>query len=131
MNNNTTDTTKRWLPDGPGYSIDGGYYWVRGDSIYFNNGQVFPNRFCPMRLGPIEPQPGTVEDFSAWSDEKRAAVLAESEARWAEAEAREQTAYESRKALCIAARAKLTADEWYAVYHAGGKNENPLEDSPE
>lgn len=70
------------LPDGPGWSPDGGYFWVKGDTLYWEDGATWDmNDGCVIRVGfgPYE-----CENFSAWTDEQRAAALA------AAAERREQ-----------------------------------------
>ena len=70
------------LPDGPGWSPDGGYFWVKGDTLDWEDGATWDmNDGCVIRVGfgPYE-----CENFSAWTDERRAAALA------AAAERREQ-----------------------------------------
>ncbi len=114
MNTMTTelDLTKplninRNLPEGPGYSPDGGACWIRAGKIYWADGDVTNVgngfiRYMPMEEG---------EDYSAWTDEHRAKVKSESDAK-REAYNREYEAEEKRvEALKESARLKLTDKE--------------------
>jgi hypothetical protein len=58
------------LPDGPGYSPDGGRYWVKGNLLFWSDGGIWD-----MNEGGLIrtlPELGMhAENFSLWSDEKR------------------------------------------------------------
>jgi hypothetical protein len=108
------------MPDGPGWSPDGGYYYVRDGMIYWSDGEVGDTRKGqgPCRLG-VNSDYSHVEDFSQWSDEKRAAVLAETMRKRAEYAAIRKAAYEEMERLVEIARGKLTEDEFNAVMEYG------------
>lgn len=115
--NNDQNQIHEW-PQGPGYSPDGGKYWIKGHFIYWHDGQVGDLRDGLM----IRVMPGGYhhdENYSAWSDEHRAKVKQE----WAEKRAawkKEAEEAEARRQVHLAsARAKLTDDEWNAVLVEG------------
>lgn len=112
------------MDQGPGWSPDGGYFWVRGDFIYWADGEVgqiskgnFP---CRQGFGDYS----NVEDFSAWSDKKRASVLAETIRKRDEYKSAQNKYYTKRSELVAAARAKLTEEEFSAVWEAGRDNDD-------
>lgn len=97
-----------WLEDGPGWSPDGGQYWVRDGKAYWHNGDVTDlSKGLWFRTMPFK----HTENYSLWSEEERAA-------RWAKTQA-DNLAYRNeedrkeavRRALRKSARAKLTDDE--------------------
>jgi len=100
---------REW-PQGPGFSPDGGCFWSRGGKLYWEDGEITEDtiifRGMPMTSG---------EDYSAWSDEKRAEVKASVAQRRAD-EAKEQRRNSVvRKKLYDQAVAKLTEEELWAV----------------
>lgn len=104
-----------WPNDGPGWSPDCGDFWVKNRVIYFADGETYdpkPGEIFAMRTG----DPGRpCEDFSAWTDEKRAAVQAEYAERRRVAQEQRTSAYQKRKDAGEAVLAKLTADEREAL----------------
>jgi len=97
------------LPDGPGFSPDGGAYWKKGDRIYFYDGDVYfaAEKGPFMRWMPTE----TGEDFSAWSDEERAIAKTGWKVRREEEQRRQEESKKRRQELRASAKAKLTAAE--------------------
>lgn len=104
------------LSDGPYWSPDGGYFWAKDGKYYWESGHVTDCE--PLRLG-FSSDLSHVEDFSAWSEEKRAAVYAETRREIERNKARERRYYKKRDALVESARAKLTEKEFDAVYEMG------------
>ncbi len=97
------------MNDGPGWSPDGGKFWKKGDKLYWHDGEV-TNANLLIRVG----MSGTScdhEDYSAWSDEKRAAIFKETQSRWEAAAKEEKRELEIRNTLRASARLKLTAEE--------------------
>ncbi len=113
-----TPTKEHEISPVVGWRIEDGYWWTpdcgqrfiaKGDSLFFEDGGVVPNDGRVMRLMSYEP--GAFEDFSAWSDEKRAEV-AEDWRQRREAATREREAHDAQRAILVAsAEAKLTDDE--------------------
>ena len=98
------------LPDGPGWSPDGGKYWVKDGVTYWHDGQTTPNNagiFFRVMPGGYEHD----ENYAAWTPEHRAAVFAESKARYAVAEERERKEEVRISELRESARKKLTVEE--------------------
>ena len=96
------------LPEGPGWSPDGGKFWVKGDLLYWHDGTIWDMRDgCIIRSMHYDHD----EDYSAWSDDKRAAVLAENRAEYAKIKAEDDCYNAERTRLRESARAKLTPEE--------------------
>lgn len=114
----TAETTYT-MQEGPGWSPDGGRFWVRAGFIYWENGDIgdISKGQCPGRIMPGGNNHG--EDFSAWTDEHRAKV----KKQWAEqraAQKQSQDAWlEKHERLVASARGKLTAEELEAVLYEG------------
>ena len=100
------------IPDGPGWSPDGGKFWVNGGVLYWEDGDAWDmtsGGVIRTGLGPY-----THEDYSAWTDERRAEVHAEWVAhrqKWKQQRDAEEAA---RRALIKSAKAKLTPEEFEA-----------------
>jgi hypothetical protein len=107
------------MNQGPGWSPDGGYFWVRGSKMYWEDGDVWelkPGKAPVIRLAVHKVN---CEDFSKWSDEKRRATLAARKAEIEENRRRENRALARRDALVYSARKKITKDEFDAVVSLG------------
>lgn len=63
----------KWLPDGPGYSPDGGNFWCKGELVYWEDGEVTKLSDGVFRALSYT----TGVDYSQWDDIKRAAARAE------------------------------------------------------
>jgi hypothetical protein len=108
-------------PQGPGWSPDcGGFnFWVRGDKMFCDDGTIIPldygTLFRTMPVDIPESDWHKHEDCSAWSDEKRAEVVA----RVAVERAAAKLAYDKWvagiRALQESARAKLSDEEYEAM----------------
>ena len=61
------------LKQGPGWSPDGGKFWIDNDKIYWHDGDI-DDISLPIRVMPGYSHD---EDYSQWSDEHRAMVKAE------------------------------------------------------
>ena len=114
-----SNTIQSQLPQGPGWSPAGGEFWVRGNFIYWSDGDVGDLRLgqgpCSVGFGNYE----GVEDFSAWTDEHRAEVkksFAKRRDEWARQAAEAEAA---RIKLVESARKKLTEEEFLAVVAEG------------
>ena len=118
------DGIKEWaespLPDGPHWTPDGGRFWAKGGKYYWPDGDVTTNQ--PLRLWDTNVTPESVEDYSAWSDEKRAAVVAESKRKRDDMQKQMEEYEERRQKLIDSARAKLTPEEFAAVFESGADN---------
>ena len=115
------------LPDGPGWSPDGGDFWVNGDLLYWNDGSVWDmNDGGVIRTMPGDPIPesewGKYENYSGWSDEKRSALLAKAKADHDEMMAQDMSYQDEQDALIASAKAKLTTEEYGAVFDSGCGN---------
>ncbi len=104
------------VPIGYGSSPDGGGFWATEDKIFWASGSVSENKENGMHFRiSFEGEPEDVErqmiDYSKWSDEKRAEVLAESKRRREAQEAYWAEVVAKRNALRASARLKLTEDE--------------------
>ena len=100
------------LPDGPGWSPDGGEYWVKNDVMYWHDGDVTRlERGIAVRTMPIDHG----HDYSAWNDEKRAEVAEEWRlkrlAYGDQRKARERDVERWVKS----AKKKITEKEWDAI----------------
>ena len=98
------------LPDGPGWSPDGGKFWVKGDLLYWSDGSVWDMRDG----GIIRTMPNGYqhdEDYSSWSEERRSATLSAARVEYARYAEEEKQREERRNALRASALTKLTADE--------------------
>lgn len=100
------------LPDGPGYSPDGGKFCVKDGVLYWHDGTFrkldgsWMVRTMPMNHG---------QDYSAFSDEERAALVKKWTDQRIEYENKQRKEYEAREVLRASARLKLTEDEYNAV----------------
>jgi len=106
------------LPAGPGWSPDGGKFWVKDNLVYWSDGDI-----TDMNNGGVfRTMPGNYtheENYSEWSDEKRAEVKAKFKAERDEAAAEEAKEDAEQEALCRTAKTKLTKEEYEAVHAAG------------
>lgn len=118
MSEDQNDVQKTEWPQGPGWSPDGGRYWIKGHFIYWHTGHV-----GDLRDGAVfRVMPGGYqhdEDYSAWTDEHRAQVRKEWEERRDAAKAEAEAAEKIRQGHLASARAKLTDEEWHAVVEEG------------
>ena len=104
------------MNQGPGWSPDGGYFWVRGHEIFWEDGSIgdiTTGKGVPCRVGIGAPP--TIEDYSQWTDEHRARVVAETKARRANWKKAEVRAWRKGGLLRDSARAKITKEEWDAI----------------
>lgn len=109
-----------WPHDGPSWSPDNGEYWCKDRVVYWWNGAVtitHPGTFIAIRS--MDSGNKTREDFSAWSDEKRAAELEKfnsaEKIRVAKLEEERRKVAESRQSLVDSAKSKLTEEELKAL----------------
>ncbi len=124
---------KDYSPNGPGFSPDGGHFWRKDGKLYWADGDITPDGGIMREMPPLPGHENGVpesewhkyENYSAWSDEKRAAVLA---AKKTERDAYKKEVEEEReqiKALCISAKAKLTKEEYAAIQWSRYSHEQP------
>lgn len=92
-----------------GWSPDGGYFVRYQDKTYWETGQITTDGL--YRIGFITHD----NDYTLWSDEHRARVLKENEARWAEAKIAEDERRAEVERLVKQAEAKLTEEEIQAM----------------
>lgn len=101
------------LEDGPHWTPDGGYFWAKGGKYYWPNGDV--TTVQPARLWDQGGNLHAVEDYSAWSDEKRAAIWKETQLKRLRIK-RDQARYARKLAKAVAiAEAKLTEEDIEAL----------------
>lgn len=103
---------------GPGSSPDNGSFWRKGGRIYFEDGSVFDDAGFVQRESLFEIPESEwhkYENYSAWSDEKRAEVMAAKKAERDKYEAEVKVWEDEVRTLKASAKAKLTEDEWEAV----------------
>lgn len=107
------------MRDGPGWSPDGGKFWVRGGFIYWEDGSIgdISKGECPCRVMPGGYDHS--EDFSAWTEEHRAEVKKQLAEQRAEQKRTEDAWLEKHSRLLASAREKLTAEEFQAVIYEG------------
>lgn len=102
-----------------GYALDYGPFWATEDKIYWKSGAVWDNngevlmRISSMGMD-VTPT-NSVVDYSQWSEEKRAEVLAENNRLWAQQLAEDKKEWKEREALRASAKAKLTQEEYDAI----------------
>jgi hypothetical protein len=104
------------MNQGPGWSPDGGRFWVRGTNIYWEDGSIgdlTTGRGVPCRVGIHNTFHN--EDYSKWTDEQRAQVAARHEEARKKNKAEMDEFWKENERLCKSARAKLTEEEWDAV----------------
>jgi hypothetical protein len=98
------------MQDGPGWSPDGGKFWVRDNVIYWESGEV-------TQLGPgvfFRTMPGGYdhdEDYSSLTDEQRAERLARYRAIKQIWDEKRKSQQDARDRLIESARSKLTTEE--------------------
>lgn len=119
------------LPDGPGWSPDGGDFWVKGDLLYWSDGSIWDMRDGGMiRTMPDGPTPESewhkYENFSAWSDEKRAEAVAENMAKREDAKKQQDEEMARIKLLCISAKSKITQEEYEAIQWSEYRGQDPV-----
>lgn len=107
------------MKQGPGWSPNGGKYWVRDDFIYWHDGNVgqISKDEVPCRVGMHGCEHD--EDYSAWTDEHRAAVKKESDDKRSMWRQMELDSIKAREILVASAKLKLTEDEFNAVFNEG------------
>jgi hypothetical protein len=105
---------------GPGWSPDGGAFWRKDGKEYWEDGDITENAIFRVSLY-VAPESDwhKYENYSEWSDEKRAAVKAEYAAKREAEEKEELERIERREHLCAIARIKLTEEEYNAVIDSG------------
>jgi len=96
------------------------YFTVKDGMIYWDDGEVWDSAETgePGMNGSYLRPPGDHEDYSKWTDEHRAEVLAETNARQARYQAEEEEEQKERDDACTVAKAKLTEEEYEDVYAA-------------
>jgi hypothetical protein len=103
------------------YGPDVGQAVRRGGFLYTKYGQVLP-RNAVVRMLPCTAD-GVDENYADWSEEHRSAVHEAYAAEDRKIEAEEAARRAKRDALVVQARAKLTTEEFDAVYDKGAANE--------
>ena len=113
-------------PNGPSWSPDGGRFWRKDGKLYWSDGEITDDGGI-MREMPTMPgvDYSHYENYSEWSDEKRAEVKAKLAAERAELARLEKLEEDEIKALCISAKAKLTKEEYDAIQWSRYSHENP------
>lgn len=96
------------------FSPDLGYLVIRGDSVYTDRGEILL-RDAKMRIAPIHSEGH--QNYADWSEDQRAAVR-EKYAQRRRALERNKRLFD-REELVDKARAKLTIEEFEAVYNEG------------
>lgn len=103
--------------NGPGWSPDGGSFWRKDGKIYWEDGAICDDGW--IREMPDDPIPESewhkYEDYSAWSDEKRAEVKAQNKIEREQYEASMKLWADGIRALRASAKTKLTEEEWDAM----------------
>ena len=111
--------------NGPGWSPDGGYFWRKDGKLYWSDGDITDDGGMMRQMPCDDPKSfySGVENFSEWSDEKRATVRAEAQKKRDEYRAKSDAYIAKIEALCAIAKTKLTPEEYEAVeaygYHEG------------
>ena len=103
------------LPNGGGWSPDGGSFWVRDHKAYWATGEItdLSQTGMAFRVGSSGDSKG--EDYSKWTDEQRAKAEANTNREQAELRDTLRKMNVDRLALAKSARQKLTDAEWRAV----------------
>jgi hypothetical protein len=101
------------------YGPDVGQAVMRGDFLYTKYGEVIP-RDALVRMLPCD---AVDENYADWSEEYRRAVREAYAAEDRKRQAEEAARRVQRDALVAQARAKLTEEEFDAVYWTGRDDE--------
>ena len=107
------------IPDGPNWSPDGGYFFTRGNKLFWEDGEITD---MPIdQLIGIRVMPGGLhcEDFSQWTDEHRTEVKEAYRVRREANRKMMAMVEEKRKILVARAKRKLTKAEFKAVLEEG------------
>jgi hypothetical protein len=100
-------------------SPDAGRFIHRGPNLYFDDGRVWDAATCfPCRLMHYD-MPDEANDYSLWSDERRAEERAKSRKQQAEWRAEERARALACWRLALSARRKCTKDEFWTVVAMG------------
>jgi hypothetical protein len=104
-------------PNGPSWSPDGGSFWRKDGKLYWEDGSITDDGGMMREMPtPIpESEWHLYEDYSAWSDEKRAEVAAARKAEREQAKSAHDEWVAVIRALQASAKAKLTEEEYEAV----------------
>ena len=108
------------IAQGGGSIVGGLNFWRKENKLYWEDGEItdVPHAAEGIMM-MINPRSSSDENYSEWSDEKRASVKAEWDAkRKADQEAEEKEKRE-RFAWVEIAKGKLTDEEFSAVYDPG------------
>jgi len=98
--------------NGPGFSPDGGNYWEKDGVLYWEDGDITvlgPN----VWLRTMDVSTGI--DYSAWSDEERAAVKEKWRLKRIAAKDQYDAGWAECQRLVESAKAKVTEEEWDAL----------------
>lgn len=86
--------------DGPGWSPDGGKFWMKDGKCYWETGHI--TNGLPLRMMPLGHEHD--EDYSAWTPYQRSVALKKFNDKALEARAKE---YKRRHQVCAEAHAIL------------------------
>lgn len=108
------------IPQGGGSIARGLNFWRKGNKFYWENGEVtdVPHAAEGITM-MINPYSSSNENYSEWTDEKRASVKAEWDANRRATKEAEEKEERERLALVEVAKQKLTEEEFDAVYDTG------------
>ena len=112
--------------DGHYYNIDWRYFVVKDGLAYFPDGDIYDMRVTqPARWWPHEPRiKSCEEDYSAWDDDRRCLEQAITQAERDSEQDSRDAYYAKRDKLVASAKAKLTKEEYDAVWEAGRDEED-------
>jgi hypothetical protein len=113
--------------EGPSSSPDGGAFWRKDGKIYWADGDITEDGGMMREMCLIIPESEwhKYENYSAWSVEKRAEVVARVKAEREQAQKEYDAEAERIKALCVSAKTKLTQEEYEAVQWSQFSYEQP------
>lgn len=104
------------MTDGPYFSPDGGHFWVKDGTAYWEDGSVMKDiAMCIFRYMPYEGG----EDYSQWTDNHRAGMRAEYERKRDACNAKQLKQEGEWKQLRESAREKITEKEYDAILEEG------------
>jgi len=103
------------MSDGAYWSPDCGSFMVKDGLMYLDNGDIWDSRTAIVRVAGWRDHK-CAEDFSSWDDDRRCLELAIHQASVEFWEEKREADRLQRLGLIRSARAKLTAEEFNAVF---------------
>ena len=114
--------------EGPGWSPDGGRFWRKDGKLYWEDGDITEDGGIMREMPDLRPKSEWKEgeNYSLWSDEKRAEVKAAKKAERDLYEKERADEFAKYKALCLSAKSKITREEYEAIQWSDYRGQDPI-----